>query len=236
MALFCISDPHLSFSSDKPMDVFGDRWQDYVPRFEQNWRQRIGPEDTVVLPGDISWGMSLEQARLDFEFLHRLPGRRKILLKGNHDYWWTSRSKMESFFAQNGFDDLFLLHNNFFPYQDAFGLCGSRGWINEAGKEQDKKILDREAMRLEASIRPCVESGREPIVFLHYPPVYGQEVCHEIVDVLKKYDVRKCFYGHIHGSGYRYAIDGLFDGIDFRLVSCDYLEFRPVRILLPENE
>lgn len=230
MSLFCISDPHLSLSCDKPMDVFGGRWQDYVQKLEQNWLSTVGAEDTVVIPGDISWGMSLKECLADFAFIDALPGKEKIILKGNHDYFWTSRSKMESFLETNQLSTIKILHNNFFPYDEKYGICGSRGWINETGKAQDKKILDREAQRLEASILLCVESGREPIVFLHYPAVYGETVCSEIFDVLKKYNVKKCFYGHIHGSGYRYAIDGVYDGIDFRLVSCDYLEFTPIKI------
>ena len=230
MSLYCISDPHLSFSCDKPMDIFGDRWQDYVAKLEKNWKETVGGEDIVILPGDISWAMNLSQALEDFKFINALPGRQKIILKGNHDYWWTSRSKMESFFEENGLDTLKILHNNFFPYDEKYGICGSRGWINEDGKVHDKKILDREAGRLEASILPCVESGREPIVFLHYPPLYAEEICNEVYDVLKKYNVKKCFYGHIHGASYRYAIDGVYDGIDFRLASCDYLEFVPIKI------
>lgn len=230
MSLFCISDPHLSLSCDKPMDIFGDRWQDYVQKLEQNWCACVGTEDTVVIPGDISWGMNLEECLADFAFIDALPGKEKIILKGNHDYFWTSRSKMESFLEANGLNTIKILHNNFFPYDEKYGICGSRGWINEAGNQQDKKILDREALRLEASILPCIESGREPIVFLHYPPLYGEVVCDEIFDVLRKYNVKKCFYGHIHGSGYRYAVDGMYEGIDFRLISCDYLEFKPVKI------
>lgn len=230
MSLYCISDPHLSLSCDKPMDVFGGAWQDYVSKLEQNWVASVKAEDTVVIPGDISWGMNLKESLADFAFLDALPGKEKIILKGNHDYFWTSRSKMEEFFSQNGLVTLKILHNNFFPYEEKYGICGSRGWINESGKTQDKKILDREAMRLETSIAACIESGREPIVFLHYPPLYGEEICHEIYDVLKKYDIKKCFYGHIHGGGYRYAIDGLYDGIDFRLIACDYLEFVPYKI------
>ncbi len=230
MSLYCISDPHLSLSCDKPMDIFGGRWQDYVQKLEQNWTEQVGAEDTVVIPGDISWGMNLNESLADFAFLDALPGKEKIFLKGNHDYWWTSRSKMEEFFEKNALTTLKILHNNFFPYGENYGICGSRGWINEAGKAQDKKILDREAMRLEASILPCVESGREPLVFLHYPPIYGETVCNEIYDVLKAYKIKKCFYGHIHGNGYRYALDGIYDGIDFRLVACDYLEFVPLKI------
>lgn len=230
MSLYCISDPHLSISCDKPMDVFGGAWKDYVSKLEQNWVTSVKAEDTVVIPGDISWGMNLKESLADFAFLDALPGKEKIILKGNHDYFWTSRSKMEEFFFQNGLTTLKILHNNYFPYEEKYGICGSRGWINESGKTQDKKILDREAMRLETSIAACVEDGREPIVFLHYPPLYGEEICREIYDVLKKYDIKKCFYGHIHGNGYRYAIDGLYDGIDFRLIACDYLEFVPHKI------
>lgn len=231
MSLYCISDPHLSLSCDKPMDVFGGLWQDYVEKLKQNWIQTISEEDTVVIPGDISWGMNLNESLADFAFLNSLPGKLKIILKGNHDYFWTSRTKMEDFFKQNNLDTLNILHNNFFAYDENYGICGSRGWINESGKAQDKKILDREAKRLEASILPCIESGREPIVFLHYPPLYQETVCNEIYDVLKAYNVKKCYYGHIHGNGYRYAIDGLYDGIDFHLVSCDYLNFEPVKVL-----
>ena len=230
MSLYCISDPHLSLSCDKPMDVFGGAWQDYVSKLEQNWVRNVKAEDTVVIPGDISWGMNLKESLADFAFIDALPGKEKIILKGNHDYFWTSRSKMEEFFSQNGLTTLKILHNNYFPYEENYGICGSRGWINESGKTQDKKILDREAMRLETSIAACVEDKREPIVFLHYPPLYAEEICREIYDVLKKYDIKKCFYGHIHGGGYRYAIDGLYDGIDFRLVACDYLEFVPHKI------
>lgn len=231
MSLYCISDPHLSLSCDKPMDVFGGLWQDYVEKLKQNWIQTISDEDTVVIPGDISWGMNLNESLADFAFLNSLPGKSKIILKGNHDYFWTSRTKMEDFFKQNNLDTLNILHNNFFAYDEKYGICGSRGWINESGKAQDKKILDREAKRLEASILPCIERGREPIVFLHYPPLYQETVCNEIYDVLKAYNVKKCYYGHIHGNGYRYAIDGLYDGIDFHLVSCDYLNFEPVKVL-----
>lgn len=230
MSLYCISDPHLSLSCDKPMDVFGGRWQDYVQKLECNWKEQVKAEDTVVLPGDISWGMNLNESLADFAFLNSLPGKEKIILKGNHDYWWTSRSKMETFFEENGLTTLKILHNNFFPYADEYGICGSRGWISENGKTQDKKILDREAKRLEASVLECIQSGREPIVFLHYPPVYGETVCNEMYDVLKHYGIKKCFYGHIHGLAYRYAVDGIYDGIDFRLVSCDYLEFTPIKI------
>ncbi|MBE6788669.1 MAG: serine/threonine protein phosphatase [Ruminococcaceae bacterium] len=230
MSLYCISDPHLSLSCDKPMDVFGGRWQDYVQKLETNWKECVKEEDTVVIPGDISWGMNLNQSLADFAFINSLPGKEKIILKGNHDYFWTSRVKMESFFEENSLNTLKILHNNFFPYDENYGICGSRGWINENGKAQDKKILDREALRLEASIKPCVESGREPLVFLHYPPIYAETVCNEIYDVIKRYGVKKVFYGHIHGLSYRYAIDGVYDGIDFRLVSCDYLEFKPVKI------
>ncbi len=230
MSLYCISDPHLSLSCDKPMDVFGGNWQDYVEKLKANWTETVSCDDTVVVPGDISWGMNLNESLADFAFLNSLPGKQKILLKGNHDYFWTSRLKMEEFFEKNGLDTLKILHNNYFPYDENYGICGSRGWINESGKTQDKKILTREAGRLEASIKCCLMDNRQPVVFLHYPPVYGETVCEEIYSVLKEYDIKKCYYGHIHSNGYRYAIDGIYDGMELRLVSCDYMDFIPLKI------
>lgn len=225
MAIFVIADLHLSLGTDKPMDIFGG-WHDYVERLEKNWRERIKDGDTVVVPGDISWGINLSEAKPDFEFLESLPGE-KILLKGNHDYWWETKTKLEKFFLENGFTSLKVLFNNHYKY-DRFGLCGTRGWINEKkGETADKKVLLREAGRLEASIRSALDAELTPVVFLHYPPIYYNEYNYEILEVLHKYNIKKCFYGHIHGSAHNYAIDGVVDGIDFRLISADYLKFVP---------
>ena len=227
MALFVLGDPHLSIGCDKPMDVFGG-WEDYVEKIRSNWCATVGIDDTVVLAGDISWGMTLEEARPDFAFLHELPGK-KIILKGNHDYWWTTRRKIEEFFAKNGFYSLNILHNNCFAV-DNIAVCGTRGWILETGAAFDAKIVNREAMRLEASLKEALRTGLEPFVFLHYPPVYGNEVCAPIMDILKEYVVRRCYYGHIHSTGIANAVRGYYRGIMMRLISCDAIGFAPLKV------
>ncbi len=228
MALFAIADPHLSLGSDKPMHVFAG-WGGYVERLEQNWRQLVAPGDTVVIPGGISWGMSLEESLTDFRFLDSLPGR-KVLMKGNHDYWWTTRSKMEAFFAGNRLDSLKILHNNCVAYEN-YGICGTRGWIFEKGEPQDVKVLAREAGRLEASIQDALKKGLEPLVFLHYPPVFGEEISQPILNLLMKYEIRRCYYGHLHGPAIYHAVRGSWFGLEFYLISADSLNFTPFQIL-----
>ncbi len=228
MSLFTIGDPHLSFGCDKPMDIFRG-WENYVDRLQENWNSTISSGDTAVIVGDISWAMTMEEAKPDFEFLHRLNGT-KILLKGNHDYWFGTKSKVEQFLEDQGFDSIKVLFNNAFPYGN-HAICGTRGWVNEQGGGTDKKVIQREAGRLRLSLEAGKAMEKQPIAFLHYPPVYYVNECREILDVLKEYGVKKCYYGHIHGGGFQYAIDGVYDGIDFRLVSCDYTQFRPVKVL-----
>ena len=228
MSLFVIADLHLSTSVNKPMDIFGG-WDNYTERLKENWQRLVKPEDTVVIPGDISWGMNLEQSRSDFEFIHSLNGK-KIISKGNHDYFWTSKKKMEDFFAANGFDTLNIMHNNCFDYE-GIGICGSRGWINETGNPDDVKVLKREAQRLEVSIDCAEKQGLAPVVFLHYPPVFAESVNLEIFDVLIRHKIKYCFYGHLHGSvAHSKAVNGIYDGIQMRLISADYLQFVPLDI------
>lgn len=227
MSVFAIADPHLSLGTDKPMDIFKG-WADYIQRLEKNWRGVVSDKDTVVLPGDISWGMDLKGALPDFQFLNGLPGK-KIILKGNHDYWWTTRRKMESFFAQNGLHTLSVVHNDAVA-ADGIAVCGTRGWFFDAEDDQDKKVLLREAGRLRASLEVAKCTGLEPVVFLHYPPVYEDKVCEEIYRVLTDFAVRRCFYGHIHGFAVQKSFNGERDGIKFRLVSCDYTGFCPVLV------
>ncbi len=224
MSLFVIADLHLSLSVNKPMDVFGG-WHDYMQRLDTNWRSVVKAEDTVVIPGDISWGMNFAQSKKDFEFLDSLPGE-KIIMKGNHDYWWNSMSKMQQFLAENGFDSIKILHNNHYTYEN-IGICGTRGWINETSAQADKKVLLREAGRLETSIQSAVKSGVRPVVFLHYPPIFAGERNFDILDVLYKYGIKHCFYGHIHGRGCEKALNGMADGICFQLISSDFLHFMP---------
>ncbi len=228
MALYAIGDTHLSLSVNKPMTVFPG-WEHYVERLEANWRALVAPEDTVVIPGDISWGMSLEQAKADFAFLQSLPGR-KLLLKGNHDYWWCTRRKMDAFLTENGFDTLRFVHNDAVPVDDRVAVCGTRGWFFDAEQDADRKVLLREAGRLELSIRAAKETGLEPVVFLHYPPLYGGQRCPEILEVLQQEGIHRCYYGHVHSAGIRLAFNGEDAGITYRLVSADALRFTPLSI------
>ena len=226
MALYAIGDTHLSLGSDKPMDVFGGGWEGYVEKLLEGFSQ-VEPEDTVVLCGDISWGMSLEQAAPDFAFLDALPGK-KLLLKGNHDYWWNTASKMNRFFAEKGFSTLNILHNNCHLYGET-ALCGTRGWFYE--EEQDghnEKVFNRELIRLEASLKAAGE--REKLCFLHYPPRYQGYRCDEIIALLERYGVKACYYGHLHGGSHRLAVEGRQGSVEYHLVSADYLRFRPQRI------
>lgn len=229
MALFALGDPHLSLGADKPMDVFGGAWEGYMDKLSAGFGV-VGQEDTVVLCGDISWGMSLEQAKPDFAWLDALPGRRKLLLKGNHDYWWTTASKMKTFFAENGFQTLDILHNNCHFYGDV-ALCGTRGWFYEEDQQgHNEKVFNRELIRLEASLKAA--GDRPKLCFLHYPPLYQGYTCPEILALLERYRVARCYYGHLHGGSHRLAIEGEHNGVDYRLVAADYLRFVP-KLVLP---
>ena len=227
MALYAIGDTHLSLGTDKPMDVFGGGWNGYVEKLKDGFSQ-ITSEDTVVICGDISWGMSLEEAKQDFIFLNDLPGK-KILLKGNHDYWWNTAAKMNKFFQENELTTLNILHNNSYLYGDV-ALCGTRGWFYEEERgEHSAKIFNRELIRMETSMKSAGE--REKICFLHYPPVYHGYRCQEIIDLLQKYQVSKCYYGHLHGGSHRFAVCGDRDGVEYRLIAADYVGFKPVKIM-----
>ena len=227
MALYAIGDLHLSFSVNKPMDVFGGRWNAYVEKLEKGF-STLNDDDITVLCGDISWGMNLEETLADFQFIERLPGK-KIILKGNHDYWWETVTKTKKFFEQHDISSIDILHNNCFFYED-IALCGTRGWFyeEEKGKEQDKKILNRELGRLEASLKAAGE--REKICFLHYPPRYRDYISKEVVALLEAYEVKACYYGHLHGQSFQYAVQGMHVAVDYKLVSADYLQFIPWKI------
>lgn len=228
MSLFAIGDLHLAFGVDKPMNIFRG-WENHAEILERNWINRIGCDDTVVIAGDVSWGIDFSESFNDFKFIHSLPGK-KIILKGNHDYWWTSMTKMKKFFMENGFDDISILHNNHYAYEN-FGICGTRGWVQMADEPADAKILAREVQRLETSVRSAVEDNLIPIVFLHYPPVYSSNCNYEIIEVMRKYGVKKCFYGHVHGYAHKNAVIGERDGIDFKMISGDYIQFSPYKVI-----
>lgn len=223
MSIFAIGDLHLSLGTDKPMDIFRG-WEDYESRLLENWTKNVTADDTVVLCGDISWAMKLEETVKDFSFIESLPGK-KLIIKGNHDYWWSTRSKLERFFEQNGFSSVGIIHNSCYEAEDIC-LCGTRGWGIDAG-EHDEKIIMREAMRLRESLLQASKTGKEAYVFLHYPPLYGTYICAEILDVLIEFKVKHCFYGHLHAAAHKRAVTGVREGIDFRLVSSDYLGFKP---------
>jgi len=228
MALYVIGDLHLSFASDKPMDIFGGKWADHPRRLAESF-SRLGPEDLTVLCGDLSWAMNLREAAADFRFVDALPGR-KLILKGNHDYWWSTAAKMSAFFESEGITTVRLLHNNCHFYGET-ALCGTRGWFfeEEKGSGHDRKIMAREIMRLEASLKAA--GDREKLCFLHYPPRYGDSyVCREITELFRAYGVKECYYGHLHGPGHRAAVQGWAEGTDYHLVSADYLGFEPRRI------
>ena len=228
MALYAIGDLHLSIRAEKPMDVFGGPWVNYMEKLEQGISV-IRPEDTTVLLGDLSWALDLDSAVDDFDWINRIPGK-KIILKGNHDYWWSTAAKFNHFCAANGFTDQLILNNNHYVYE-GYAICGTRGWFFEEERSgtHDEKVFRRELIRLETSLKSAGDLPK--IVFLHYPPKYKGYACVEIIDLLKKYGVRRCFYGHLHGASQKLAMEGVWDGIDYRLVAADYLNFCPFTVI-----
>ena len=228
MALYAIGDLHLCLGAPKPMDIFGGAWVGYMDKLKEGLSV-IGPEDTTVLLGDLSWALDLSNARADFARLNEIPGK-KIILKGNHDYWWSTQAKFTKFCRENGFENLLLLNNNCYEYED-WAICGTRGWFFEEERSggHDEKVFRRELLRLEASLKAAGEKNK--LVFLHYPPRYKGYECPEILELLQQYGVRKCFYGHLHGGSHRLAMEGVWDSVDFRLVAADYIGFRPFRVI-----
>jgi len=226
MALYAIGDLHLSLSCNKSMEVFGDAWKDYVTRIADALGQ-LTEEDVLILDGDTSWGMTLEEAEADFRFLDQFPGK-KYLVKGNHDYWWATAAKFRRFCEEKEIRSLELLHNNCIFYGD-YAVCGTRGWfLEEDQKPHNAKVLAREVMRLETSLQAA---GEKPILcFLHYPPLYQGYECPEILSVLEKYRVERCYYGHLHGPTIRRRLEGKRGNTDFSLISADYLGFIPKKI------
>lgn len=230
MALYAIGDLHLCLGAPKPMDVFGGAWVGYMEKLRQGLAC-ITPEDTTILLGDLSWALDLQGARADFAWIcENIPGK-KIILKGNHDYWWSTAAKFQKFCQENGFEDMHLLNNNCYAY-DGWAICGTRGWFfeEERSGQHDEKVFRRELIRLETSLKAAGDSRK--MVFLHYPPRYKGYICREILDLLEKYQVRRCFYGHLHSASHKLAVEGTWDSVDFKLVSADYLQFAPYRVIL----
>lgn len=227
MALYAIGDLHLSLTVNKPMDIFGPGWTDHVGRLEEAF-SKLNDDDTIVLCGDISWGIDFEESLADFRFIDRLPGK-KLILKGNHDYWWNTAAKMKKFFAENELNSLDILHNNAFTYGD-YAICGTRGWFYEEEQSgHNSKVLNREVGRLEASLKAAGE--RHILAFLHYPPLYTGYRCPEVIAKLEEYGVEQCFYGHLHGPTHKRAIEGQLGCVNYHLVAADYLGFVPKKVL-----
>lgn len=228
MALYAIGDLHLCLGAPKPMDVFGGSWTGYMDKLKQGVSV-ITPQDTTVLLGDLSWALDLEEALPDFSWIDQIPGR-KIILKGNHDYWWSTATKFYDFCQKNGFSNQHILNNNCYFYEDT-AICGTRGWFfeEERSGQHDEKVFKRELLRLETSLKAAGDAQK--IVFLHYPPRYKGYVCEPILELLAQYHVRSCFYGHLHGASHGLAMEGIWDGIEYKLVSADRIQFQPVKIL-----
>lgn len=229
MALYAIGDLHLSLGAPKPMDIFGGNWVGYMDSLREGL-SCISEQDTTVLLGDLSWALDIESAAPDFAFIDRIPGK-KIILKGNHDYWWSTVAKFNKFCDHQGFSNQFILNNNHFEYEN-IAICGTRGWFFDLARssEHDEKVFKRELIRLETSLQSAGEKPK--YVFLHYPPLYKGYECKEILELLEKYEVRRCFYGHLHGPSHKMALEGLWNGTEFRLVSADYLNFKPYPVIL----
>lgn len=234
MAIYAISDLHLSFGVNKPMNIFGEIWNNYEEEIRNNWIENVKEEDTVIISGDISWAMSLDESVKDFEYINSLPGN-KILVKGNHDYYFSTKSKMQKFFESKGFNNIFVLHNNAFVVED-YIICGTRGWGKTDGNtaEEDQKIIDREENRLRNSLEEgkrlqqiALENGekKEIIVALHYPPFISK-----FQSIMKEYNVKKCIYGHLHGFAHKFIKEGNIDGIEYRMVGCDFTGMKLIKI------
>jgi hypothetical protein len=227
--LYTIGDLHLSFDAAKPMSIFGSEWEDHAEKLKKNFAT-LNSDDVCVICGDLTWGMDMKSCLSDFRFIDELPGK-KIILKGNHDFWWTTASKTMRFFDENGIKTIDILNNNCFFYEN-IALCGTRGWMcpNENPADHDRKIMQREVQRLETSLKAAVDCERK-ICFLHYPPIYGKFYATDIIALMKDYGVRECYYGHIHGPGRLNAIEGEVSGITYRLISADHVSFCPIKIV-----
>ena len=237
MAIYVIGDLHLSFNNPKPMNIFGDNWENHTEKIKKDWISKVKQEDTVFLLGDFSWSMKLIDTLKDFEYINNLPGK-KILLKGNHDYWWSTVTNMKRFLIENNIDNVDFLHNNSFEI-DGKIFCGTRGWTlsNVEETENSKKMIARECARLKISLENAIQkygSNKEIIVFFHYPPILQSNIKRNestpFIDILKEYNIKRCYYGHLHGVSMTDAVNGLIDGINFKLVSADGVDFKLTKI------
>lgn len=225
--IYALADLHLDYTEEKSMEVFGDAWENYQDKIFENWKEKIKDEDTVLIPGDISWAMDMKDAKVDLMKIDKLPGN-KIMMKGNHDYWWSSLNKLNRL----GFESIEFLQNNAFEVED-YMVCGTRGWISRDSRDftdHDEKIFKRELLRLENSIT-SLKSEKPIILNLHYPPLNTDGSLNEFFYLAKKYKVQTIVYGHLHGDGHRLIKEGIYEGVRLICASGDYIGFDPVRII-----
>lgn len=230
MSIYAISDLHLSFNTNKPMDIFG--WNNYEEKISQDWRTNVKEEDLVLLTGDFSWEMKLENTYKDFQFINNLPGK-KLLLKGNHDLWWTTLKKMREFLREKEFNNIDFIYNNSYEFEN-YIIAGTRGWNLVSENIDDKKIKDRELLRLENSIIDGIQKYGEDkpiIVCMHYPPLLKDLKNNEFTKILEKYNVKYCLYGHLHGKSHINVFDGIYNNVNYKMVSCDYTGFKLIKII-----
>lgn len=235
MSIYAIADLHLSFALDKPMDIFGKNWENHAEKIKVDWLSKVKENDMVVLPGDFSWAINLDETYLDFKYLNDLPGK-KVMLKGNHDYWWSTVTSMKNFLKKQNFENIDFLYNNSIEFEDKI-FVGTRGWMLQ-DSENDLKMIKREVQRLELSINDALDKNKdgkkEIIAFLHYPPLENKPLLEnkhlEFYKTLKKYGIKRCYYGHLHGNAHNNAVNGEIGGIYFRLISSDYLNFKLLEI------
>ena len=235
MSIYTIGDLHLSFKENKPMSIFGENWSEHEEKIKKDWKEKVNENDLVVLPGDFSWAMYLKDTDRDFKYLNELPGK-KLLLKGNHDYWWTTLKSMRKFLEENNFKNIDFIHNNSYEFENKI-IVGTRGWSKTEGTPDDDKIIKREVLRLELSIKDGINKfgeDKEIITFMHYPPINKANLINNelsgFVKIMKKYNIKKCYYGHLHSNSIRDAVEGEHYGIDFKLVSADGLDFKLYKI------
>ena len=234
MSIYTIGDLHLSFNENKPMSIFGENWQGHENKIKDNWIRNVKDDDLVVLPGDFSWSMYLNDTFKDFQYLKELPGR-KLLLKGNHDYWWSTLTSMRNYLKKNNIENIDFVYNNAYEFENCI-IAGTRGW-NQTDENEDKKLVKREAIRLELSIQDGIKKygeKKEIIAFMHYPPITNlnlvQNEMSEFVRIMKKYNIKKCYYGHLHSTAIREAVEGEHFGINFKLVSADGIDFKLIKV------
>lgn len=233
MSIYAIADLHLSFANPKPMDIFGNNWTNHEEKIKDDWKKKVKDEDLVLLPGDFSWAMALNDTQKDFEYINSLPGK-KIMLKGNHDYWWNSLKKLNEYIEKNDFKNIEFLYNNSYEFENKI-IAGTRGWNLVPTEDSDEAIIKRELIRLELSLKEGIKKygeNKEIIVCMHYPPTNKTLLENsDFIKTMQNYNVKKCLYGHLHGEAHNEAIEGNIGGIEIKLVSADYLDFKLEKIV-----